>query len=413
MPRKIKRKRITPLPEAVNGDSWRVSDGPPCVDLPTRHMLVPTNPGAAEEFMRAHEMAHVKITPPDPVEALAVREGISPDALNIVEDLRVHTFMLSRGIPAPAINTPDKRLDYIVKHEKNHRKLAGILVACAETGEYYEFQKAIQSLLSREESARLLRWVKIVLDNFRNFRDEYEDDPVARVSGFSQLTGPIARLFDSIFPPDGSAGDRRDGIPAEEYFSCLPSGEYVQWGELLPTRVAKMSLSKRARGSSRTWADEGVIPAAPYRLLIDSRIFSRKRKMKGGTVLIDASGSMGFSLDDLAAVIKEAPGATIAAYAGKSSSDWGHLVIAAKDGRMASVGDIHTALNFCEGNVVDGPALRWLAKQPGPRIWVSDGFVTGVEDRPAANLFVDANSIIAGAGIERVENWREVLIALK
>jgi hypothetical protein len=374
-------------------------------------MFVPTGEGAKEEFARAHEMAHVKITPADPPEVLAAREGISPDALNIVEDLRVHTFMRTRKIARPEVATPDQRLEFITKHEKDSRKLAGMLVACAETSEHARFRDAIKSLLDQRAARNLLRMVDVVLDSFVYLQEEKTDDPLSCVAGFSQLTAPIARLFDAIFPPAGAGND--SGISAEDYLRRNPERISVPWGELKPIRTARMTLSKKTSGASRTWSDEGVIPAAPYRLLVDSRVFSRKRRVKGGTVLIDASGSMGFAPEDLAAVIQAAPGATIAAYAGKSSSDWGRLVIVAKAGRMATAEDIYNSLEDCSGNVVDGPALRWLAKQPEPRIWVSDGIVTGVCDRAAVNLLMEANAVIAEAGIERIEDWKDVVAAMR
>ena len=38
-----------------------------------------------------------------------------------------------------------------------------------------------------------------------------------------------------------------------------------------------------------------------------------------------------------------------------------------------------------KGNVVDGPALEWLATMPARRIWVSDMHVFGAEGRGGAS----------------------------
>jgi hypothetical protein len=54
------------------------------------------------------------------------------------------------------------------------------------------------------------------------------------------------------------------------------------------------------------------------------------------------------------------------------------------------------------GNVVDGPALQWLSQQKAPRVWVSDGDVTGLGDRSAPNLSDDVDMLIATAHIRRV-----------
>jgi hypothetical protein len=107
---------------------------------------------------------------------------------------------------------------------------------------------------------------------------------------------------------------------------------------------------------------------------------------------------MCFGPADLQRVTAAAPLATVAIYAGRGAS--GTLSIVAARGRMASSSDIGAMLG--RGNVVDGPALRWLAQQPEPRIWISDGQVTGTRDRPSTDLVVDAIRICQQAGIRRV-----------
>ena len=114
-------------------------------------------------------------------------------------------------------------------------------------------------------------------------------------------------------------------------------------------------------------------------------------------MLIDASGSMCFGQAELQRITATAPLATVAIYAGRGVS--GTLAIVAARGRMASSNDIGALLG--RGNVVDGPALRWLAQQAEPRIWISDGHVTGAHDRPSTDLVVDAIRICQQAGIRR------------
>ena len=54
------------------------------------------------------------------------------------------------------------------------------------------------------------------------------------------------------------------------------------------------------------------------------------------------------------------------------------------------------------GNVVDGPALVWLAKQQEPRLWVSDGHVTGCNDNTCIDLAADAERVCRKGNIQRV-----------
>ena len=61
------------------------------------------------------------------------------------------------------------------------------------------------------------------------------------------------------------------------------------------------------------------------------------------------------------------------------------------------------ARTYGNGNIVDGPALDWLGKQPGPRVWVSDGFVTGVNDTTSVDLGAAAQVTCNRGSIRRVE----------
>ena len=71
--------------------------------------------------------------------------------------------------------------------------------------------------------------------------------------------------------------------------------------------------------------------------------------------------------------MKEAPAVNIAAYSGFGNN--GELVILAKNGKYA---DMEDRENHPMGgdNLVDLPALEWLAGQPSPRLWVSDTMIT-------------------------------------
>jgi len=79
---------------------------------------------------------------------------------------------------------------------------------------------------------------------------------------------------------------------------------------------------------------------------------------------------MEYSDDDLRRIMTIAPAATVAFYSG--SADGGHLVVAVRDGRAASLRSVRDGLAGLGGNCVDLPALQWLARQPAPRFWVTD-----------------------------------------
>ena len=90
--------------------------------------------------------------------------------------------------------------------------------------------------------------------------------------------------------------------------------------------------------------------------------------VKGGTILIDASGSMMFNGQDILEIMELLPAVTIAMYNGHY--DKGQLRVIARNGKRVSEEYLNT--HSGGGNVVDGPALEWLATMPARRIWVSD-----------------------------------------
>jgi hypothetical protein len=129
----------------------------------------------------------------------------------------------------------------------------------------------------------------------------------------------------------------------------------------------------------RKWkaTDEGVFPRYPHRYAVDQRVFSRRIKMPGGTVIIDSSGSMGLTPAAIKAMVEAAPGCVVANYSGNGAE--GVIRILAKGGKR--VLDQLCCPPSGGMNVIDYHGLRWAYKQSHPRIWVSDLGVTGICDQ--------------------------------
>jgi hypothetical protein len=115
-----------------------------------------------------------------------------------------------------------------------------------------------------------------------------------------------------------------------------------------------------------------------------TRLFTQKSM--GGTILIDASGSMCLSDNDLYQLAEKVPAGSVAYFSGKvdgwyeKGQDWyGDLVIYSHHGKIRR--DNGTKLPFrWGGNLVDYPAVRWLLQQPGPRHFICDGNYTGTDE---------------------------------
>ena len=131
-----------------------------------------------------------------------------------------------------------------------------------------------------------------------------------------------------------------------------------------------------------------------HRLITDEKVLRRKAPLRSrkkvGTMMIDVSGSMSIRQEDLDRVMDSAPQVTIAVYssnlvdndatrrAGLEEYCLGHLAIVAHRGKRCAEDEMRPFRGG--GNVVDEEALRWLTRQPGPRVWICDGSVTGCHD---------------------------------
>tara|TARA_Y100001938_G_scaffold145111_2_gene221093 strand:- start:65 stop:1528 length:1464 start_codon:yes stop_codon:yes gene_type:complete len=159
-------------------------------------------------------------------------------------------------------------------------------------------------------------------------------------------------------------------------------GTDVRWAKMeISYPLLEKSLPNKLLGKSKKYSDMGVAPRAMHRDLTDKKVFTSKSKRKSGTVLIDVSGSMSFTEEDVQEIIETLPASTVAIYSGDSDADAkephkvkGTLRIVGKNGRYVKYIPDHGL-----HNLIDGPAIEWLSKQAEPRILVSDLQFTGID----------------------------------
>lgn len=227
--------------------------------------------------------------------------------------------------------------------------------------------------------------------------------------GLRNCTIPAARLFDVLFPASGDSPAEYGDIPIQSLIGKRGGG---RWGEMTVCNLPK-SLSRTVVPLSqrRIFRDEGCRLVAPYRLPVDGRVFCQKKRSVGGTVLIDGSGSMSLTSAELRKIIAAAPATLIGIYSGSGKK--GTLTIIGAKGRVVDDAGLALARSSGNGNIVDGPALEWLADHEGPRIWVSDGLVTGRNDDASIDLAVEAQRICTANRIRRVSKADAVVDLLK
>jgi len=107
-------------------------------------------------------------------------------------------------------------------------------------------------------------------------------------------------------------------------------------------------------------------------------------------------------------LMHNAPLSTIAEYDGIKKPSSGVLRIIARKGRSATQAQIEKHKQGGE-NVVDYQCLKWLMKQEEPRVWVSDGNVTGFECCRNEPLRLACGVLVIRGNITRLNNIDEAL----
>lgn len=380
--------------------------------------------------IRAHEYGHLglwrqKLGPSLDCLRSFRRLGIHNLWIQGTLDVVVNHFMMARGNR----DIPELLLWQDGLYPELPRWIAANLYIRAEGLRYAPLMR--MSLLARRKdlagddlalldvtSERLARWgaqsvpLKSLpfLGVLRNLQNRFgPDSPDAENS--------LARILVDFQPNGlGLEGCLDTAVPSGVRGKGQGSTSSIPWGpmEILDPPLIHScrnlpGMSKRKIVCGYTGAfrfpSRALLPAA------DGRAFTLRspRSAQCGALLIDCSGSMGEQVthDRLMAVLARSPSATIGLYAGEPTNNSGSLLIAARNGMHAGREVIDNWEH--SGNVVDGPALQWLAKQKPPRVWVSDGEVTGLGDRTSINLQAEADTIVAVAHIRRVPTLDDYL----
>ena len=183
-----------------------------------------------------------------------------------------------------------------------------------------------------------------------------------------------------------------------------------------PPLLVRQKDATIKRSSIPASTNEGLHVRRIDRLCMDGAIFAKKRSSRSigsasdTTILIDVSGSMNFDEEELDSIASKCGGiATVATYSGLD--EIGHLRIVSRDGYRCEPDQMRTDSFY--GNIVDVPALRWLAGRSGRRIWLCDGHVTGAFDNARAEVDMECSRISKNARIIRVNDAERLASVLE
>jgi hypothetical protein len=444
---------VSPIPEIVAPADWRVVEsGQASVDLQGKILFVPFDATQDALSTRIHEYAHCKFSTGS-AGKVAKKLSVPDKVIQACEDARVNLAyenLSSRGATVakdpfqrgelPPLQWSKEVIDATLATRTTPADKALLAisllgtknsVASHLTSEMRIHLRCIREMMlqamkkrgkpgrscfSTRARNRIAKDIAARLGLDASAPKEPETAPESKtVSDLRSLARTTAMLAGATTADDLAKALRSRGRP--EYYSDEDAPPAVfddetHWGTMRVSALPLLSrVCGRFEGKRFRAADEGTELSYPERKPLDGRVFRIRARGSGATILIDASGSMEITGEEIRALLESAPGSVVAIYSGRtyesidSEGTSGALHIIGRGKRAASSEAIDRCIVMVGcGNVVDGPALEWLAKQRTPRIWVSDGEVTGTGDHQAPHLFEDAANIVQDGRIMRIRD---------
>jgi hypothetical protein len=348
-----------------------------------------------ETVKRVHEVMHANHT--IPAEYAKAYKGVTDTYAQITEDAWIHanhwpwkpgywgSSKTPKSIKSATIDYVDEELALANKHREDIAKdphnmgfklwpefatrfrafavligLHGDWNTAAATADFDNAQKDFA-----------LELMRLLTNKKTKRRRKYSSDPGKSKSSVVNRR-KVAQTLEKLFAPPRPVMPRENGFSDPDY---EPEGYF---GKAPPMEIIELPLSVAIDQADDGWRvgrnGTRIIRSAIMRPIPSQYPFLRRMPVvPGGTILVDASGSMG-DWDNVKKWCVDAPQATIAYYAGGYSEGW--LYIYAMNGyRAAEIRKPDSG-----NNVVDGRAIDWLMSQPGPRIMITDREFCGSPD---------------------------------
>jgi len=463
----VPNSKAYPYPEIVTGEKWEVvgtvNNSPEgSTDNLNRQMTVPLDRECKEcginhsRMIRRHELGHAKWSPKTMGK---LKPGVRAEAVHVLEEVRINHLLYENKL---ALSEPSQCLDMI--QQKTNKLIyesgiaeiilmglaskwrvpdnnSGRFVSSKYNDEWTVMSSAMKMIYSddtvTEYRKNQIRYAEKVISMYYHnitYHSWGQTISYRKVQKYAEPLSAILDMFrdaptqDEVYKPkpkpSTASGGNSEGESEESdelgggsleqrtrsdlsellYRSTQGTG---QWGEMF-THQPPLTVNLQGRlkgGRAYRPADFGYNPKYINRYCVDKKIFKQKQTQLGGTILIDASGSMSFDGKDILEIMQLLPAVTIAMYNG--TGDIGNLRIIAKNGKRVTEEYLEKHSGY--GNVVDGPALEWLGTQPARRLWVSDMHVFGAHgDTAGFNLMADVNKIVRKYNIINLKNIDEV-----
>lgn len=396
---------------------------------------LPETPTVTEEerlAIKAHEYAHIALFERDIVPESFVQEfmdkGASSRLMNVCMDAAVNGFAASRiaDLPMGAMKMTKKKFAEKMREMNVEERVCTYLQMCTvlyNGYSRYQFRrKEINTPYHRRRHKRLsglvdearrsigsdsysLRLVNLVNDIVNIAHDGFaHGSSNFSFHIFKTACERLLYVLQSLIEAEENVDEFEKELRDKTDFEIDPRG--VEWG------VMSVIECKLENSMPRTWKQRHKPQYAGslrymHRTITDMKVWGLKdRSIPPLAVLIDCSGSMEIKNEDILAILEKQPASVVAGYSGDGSR--GSVYIIGSNGKYATEGEIENTRSECGfGNIVDGPALLWLSRQAGRKIWICDGYVTCSMERRTREAADFCGDFIKKAGIEYYLNIDE------
>jgi len=409
---KLRRRKgktaVRPVPGAIplrgrnSMRPWTIKHAPqPATSLHEHIMQADLRPGpcpaCGEDHPRAtrlHEMGHVVWTPLNWADR-AQAKGLEEMVTQVCEDARLNRRHIEAGERVGQLMCAEqiKQLLMVEALTSDIKTMGMAAVASLFTGDEQTVREGLQELVATGMlPAETRRKVESIMGTAGSYLDKptptFETETLnlaqwltrelAEAQAEHEATlarmgeeAEAAREGDDEESEEGEYLVEKDGDKITE----VRDGEGL-WG-VMTMEYPRLKHPNNLLARRTVQRDEGVLPMRPDRVLTDGRMFTRKVHRAKLAVLVDCSGSMGWTPETLHDFLKALPATTVGYYSGSYDSGGpGVLRVVADRGRRCD--DEYACQPHGHGNDVDGPALAWLGAQKADmKLWVSDGGVTG------------------------------------
>jgi hypothetical protein len=388
---------------ARRGEAW--------TDLSGNVMRVPFDGGAHGRLVRAHELMHARVSPLSPG-CFDAWSDLDARSVECAEEFRVNHLLGRLGFDLSELRDGSERLTGTrLAEAADWSELIWFAAAVSGTSALRDLATGARRVnrgwatACRELERELLRAARRAttpsLAGTRLGEDGLPAGFATHTRAFAEL---VARRSSHPPGPLRPGASRRGPRPAATgVFAPLVLDESV----VLDRRVAGSVVPRR------TAAQVGRRVVRPDRLMTDParRMFERPSRAGGGVVVVDQSGSMALSSEDLDRLLRAAPGAYVLGYShAPGSAGTPNAWVLADRGRAAA-----TVRPGNVGNGVDGPALRLALSRRRARepfIWICDGQVTDSGDHADLGLAEECARLVVRHGVRMVAGVDEALASL-